>query len=313
MGTATLPGDDGVAPGLQAYFATAGRPENKPFVQFLFQNGLQQPDGIEADPGTEIGKLRQNRWHIRRLADSQGMITDKTGDQRMEATMGTAEDRGSDAAGTARTSSVDMKLEVVVIPVSDVDRAKEFYAGLGWRLDADRTLDDFRLVQFTPPGSGCSVQFGVHLTSAAPGSAQGLHLIVSDIEAAHDQLIRGGAEVSQVFHCASGTACRFRDGDGVFRRVSGAAPDHLSYGSFVSFSDPDGNGWLFQEVTTRLPGRVDTAATSFGSASDLADAMRRAEAAHGEHEKRTGAADPDWPDWYAAYMVAEQAGTDLPE
>jgi catechol 2,3-dioxygenase-like lactoylglutathione lyase family enzyme len=207
---------------------------------------------------------------------------------------------------------MDMKFEVVVIPVSDVDRAKEFYGGLGWRLDADRGGEEFRLIQFTPPGSGCSVQLGTNLTSAEPGSAQGLLLIVSDIQAAHDDLVRRGVEVSEVFHCATGTACRFRDGDGVFQRVTGPAPDHTSYYSFAAFSDPDGNGWLLQEVTTRLPGRVDAAATSFASSGDLAAAMRRASAAHGEHEKRIGAADPDWPDWYAAYMVAEQAGTTLP-
>ena len=205
---------------------------------------------------------------------------------------------------------VDMKLEVVVIPVSDVDRAKEFYGGLGWRLDADRAAgDNFRIVQFTPPGSECSIQFGTGLTSAAPGSAQDLYLIVSDVEAARAGLAARGAEVSEVFH-EGAPGARFQHGaDG---RVSGPAPGQASYGSFVSFSDPDGNGWLFQEVTTRLPGRVDPAATSFGSATDLAGAMRRASAAHGEHEKRIGAADPNWPDWYAAYMVAEQAGTELP-
>ena len=204
---------------------------------------------------------------------------------------------------------MDQKLEVVVIPVSDVDRAKEFYGGLGWRLDADFPFDNgFRLVQFTPPGSGCSIQFGTNVTSAAPGSAQGLYLIVSDIEAARDDLVARGAEASEVFH--EGTpGARFQHA-GPDGRVSGPAPK--SYGSFVSFSDPDGNSWLFQEVTTRLPGRVDPAATSFGSASDLADAMRRASAAHGEHEKRIGQADPNWPDWYAEYMVAEQAGTELP-
>lgn len=203
---------------------------------------------------------------------------------------------------------MDEKLEVVVIPVADVDRAKEFYGSLGWRLDADATAgDSFRIVQLTPPGSECSIQFGTGLTSAVPGSAQDLYLIVSDIGAAHDALVARGVEASEVFH-EGALGDRFHQ-DG---RVSGAAPDDASYGSFVSFRDPDGNGWLFQEVTTRLPGRVDPAATSFGSASDLADAMRRAEAAHGEHEKRIGAADPNWPDWYAEYMVAEQAGTELP-
>jgi len=204
-----------------------------------------------------------------------------------------------------------MKLEVVVIPVSDADRAKEFYEGLGWRVDADVARgDNFRLVQLTPPGSDCSIQFGTGLTSAAPGSAQDLYLIVSDIEAARAELVARGAEVSEVFHeGAPGARFHHHGPDG---RVSGPAPEHSSYGSFVSFSDPDGNGWLFQEVTTRLPGRVDPAATSFGSASDLADAMRRASVAHGEHEKRIGEADANWPDWYAEYMVAEQAGTELP-
>jgi catechol 2,3-dioxygenase-like lactoylglutathione lyase family enzyme len=222
--------------------------------------------------------------------------------------MSTTEDSTADAG----VGQVDMRLEVVVVPVSDVDRAKGFYSALGWRLDADRAGEDFRLVQFTPPGSGCSIQFGTNLTPALPGSAQGLLLIVADIEAAHDELVRRGVEVSAVFHCATGTICRFRDGDGSFQRVGGSAPDHLSYGSYVSFSDPDGNGWLFQEVTTRLPGRVAPGLDSFGSASDLASALRRASAAHGEHEKRIGHADPNWPDWYAAYMVAEQSGAELP-
>ncbi len=206
---------------------------------------------------------------------------------------------------------MDEKLEVVVIPVSDADRAKEFYGSLGWRLDADRAAgDSFRIVQFTPPGSACSIQFGTDMTSAAPGSLPDLYLIVSDIEAARAELVARGAEVSEVFH-EGALGARFHPGD-TNGRVSGPAPEHASYGSFVSFSDPDGNSWLFQEVSTRLPGRVDPAVTSFGSASDLADAMRRASAAHGEHEKRIGKADADWPDWYARYMVAEQAGTELP-
>ena len=205
---------------------------------------------------------------------------------------------------------MDMKLEVVVIPVSDVDRAKDFYASLGWRLDADIARGDtFRLIQFTPPGSDCSIQFGTNLTSAAPGSVHDLYLIVSDIEAAHDDLAARGADVSEVFH-EGAPGARFHRGAN--NRVSGPAPEHHTYNSFVTFSDPDGNSWLFQEVTTRLPGRVDPAVTSYSSASDLANAMRRASAAHGEHEKRIGAADPNWPDWYAEYMVAERAGTDLP-
>jgi catechol 2,3-dioxygenase-like lactoylglutathione lyase family enzyme len=205
---------------------------------------------------------------------------------------------------------VDQKLEVVVIPVSDVDRAKEFYGSLGWRLDADVAHgDNFRLVQFTPPGSECSIQFGTGLTSAAPGSAQDVYLAVSDIGAARAELVARGVDASEVFH-EGAPGGRFHDGTN--GRVSGPAPNGASYSSFVSFSDPDGNSWLFQEVTTRLPGRVDPAVTSFGSASDLADAMRRASAAHGQHEKRIGHADADWPDWYARYMVAEQAGTELP-
>ena len=206
---------------------------------------------------------------------------------------------------------MDTKLEVVVIPVSDAGRAKEFYGRLGWRLDADFPFDNgFRVVQFTPPGSGCSIQFGTNITSAAPGSAQGLYLIVSDIEAARGDLAARGAEVSEVFH--AGTPGAQFQPDGTSGRVSGPAPGHASYGSFATFSDMDGNSWLLQELTTRLPGRVDPAETAFASAADLASALRRAEAAHGEHEKRTGQADANWPDWYAAYMVAEQAGTELP-
>jgi catechol 2,3-dioxygenase-like lactoylglutathione lyase family enzyme len=223
----------------------------------------------------------------------------------------TTEERSSDASGTANVKNVDLKLEVVVIPVSDADRAKEFYGRLGWRLDADFPFDNgFRVVQFTPPGSGCSIQFGTNITSAAPGSAQGLYLIVSDVEAARDELVARGAAASEVFH--SGTPGAQFQPDGTSGRVSGPAPDHASYGSFATFSDPDGNGWLLQELTTRLPGRVDAAQTAFASTADLASALRRAEAAHGEHEKRIGAADANWPDWYADYMVREQAGEELP-
>jgi catechol 2,3-dioxygenase-like lactoylglutathione lyase family enzyme len=209
---------------------------------------------------------------------------------------------------------VDMKFEIVVIPVSDVDRAKQFYAKLGWRLDAD--YDDgkgFRIIQFTPPGSGCSIIFGKNVTPAAPGSAQGLYLIVSDIQAARQALLDRGIQISEVFHndgVYAGTDEPFLFGR---VRVSGPDPQHQSYRSFASFRDPDGNGWLFQEITTRLAGRLDPAATTFASAVDLASAMRRASVAHGEHEKRIGAADPNWPDWYASYMVAEQAGTELPK
>jgi catechol 2,3-dioxygenase-like lactoylglutathione lyase family enzyme len=216
------------------------------------------------------------------------------------------------AGRDASVANVDLKLEALVIPVSDADRAKKFYGGLGWRLDADFAFDDgFRVVQFTPPGSACSVQFGTSITSAAPGSAHGLYLIVSDIEAARDELVARGAEVSEVFH--AGTPGAQLSPGGAAGRVGGPAPDHASYGSFATFSDPDGNGWLLQEVTTRLPGRVDSGLTSFGSASDLASALRRAAAAHGQHEKRIGAADPNWPDWYAEYMVREQTGAALPQ
>jgi len=219
-------------------------------------------------------------------------------------------------ASDASVARVDMKLEIVVIPVSDVDRAKEFYGRLGWRLDADfASGDDFRVIQFTPPGSGCSVIFGKNVTAAAPGSAQGLYLIVSDIEAARGELLGRGVKISEVFHDAGGVYAG-TDESYLFGRirVSGPDPEHRSYRSFASFSDPDGNGWLFQELTTRLPGRIDHATTTFASANDLASALRRAEAAHGEHEKRTGGQrDANWPDWYAAYMVAEQAGTELPQ
>jgi catechol 2,3-dioxygenase-like lactoylglutathione lyase family enzyme len=192
---------------------------------------------------------------------------------------------------------VDMKVEVVVIPVSDVERAREFYQRLGWRVDV--TPPGSGNVQLTPHGSSCSVQFGKNLTSAAPGSAKS-YLIVSDIEDARNKLVAAGIEVSEIFHL------------GPKGPVSGPDPEHGTYRSLGSFSDPDGNVWLLQEVTTRLPGRIDTGVTSFGSASDLASALRRAAAAHGEHEKRIGNVDPNWPDWYAEYMAAEQAGTEMP-
>jgi len=222
----------------------------------------------------------------------------------------------SDTAKTDKTPTVDMKLEIVVIPVSDVDRAKEFYGRLGWRLDADFAGgDDFRVMQFTPPGSGCSVILGKNVTAAAPGSAQGLYLIVSDIEVARNELLGRGVKISEVFRDAGGVYAG-PDEPYLFgrRRVSGRDPEHRSYRSFASFSDPDGNGWLLQEVTTRLPGRIDAATTTYASANDLASTLRRAEAAHGEHEKRTGGQrDANWPDWYAAYMVAEQTGKELPQ
>jgi catechol 2,3-dioxygenase-like lactoylglutathione lyase family enzyme len=224
--------------------------------------------------------------------------------------MGTNEVGKNDAT----SARVDTKLEIVVIPVSDVDRAKEFYARLGWRLDADfDNGSDFRVIQFTPPGSGCSVIFGRNVTGAAPGSAQGLYLIVSDLAAAREELLGRGVKVSEVFH-----------NEGVYAgpdepylfgrlRVSGPDPEHRSYRSFASFHDPDGNGWLFQEITARLPGRV-AGDTTYASASDLASALRRAAVAHGEHEKRTGGQrDENWPDWYAEYMVREQSGKELPQ
>jgi catechol 2,3-dioxygenase-like lactoylglutathione lyase family enzyme len=214
--------------------------------------------------------------------------------------------------GVAR---VDLKFEIVIIPVSDVDRAKEFYAKLGWRLDAEfGSGKDFRIIQFTPPGSGCSIIFGKNVTPAAPGSSKGMYLIVSDLEAARKELIGRGVEVSEIFH---GSADVFTGKDEPYlfgsNRVQGPDPEHRSYRSFASFNDPDGNGWVLQEITTRLPGRIDSSATSFASVTDLASALRRAEAAHGEHEKRTGVRDENWPAWYAAFMVAEQAGTELPK
>ena len=208
--------------------------------------------------------------------------------------------------------AVDLKFEAVVIPVADVGRAKDFYSSLGWRVDADFSFDNgFRVVQFTPPGSPCSVQFGANITTAAPGSAQGLYLIVSDIEAAHDELISHGVKASEVFH-AETPGAQFQPGS-ASGRVSGVAPGHASYSSFMVFSDPDGNEWLLQEIRTRLPGRLDATETAFASTADLAGALRRAAAAHGEHEKRTGQPDEAWPDWYAAYMAAEQTGAGLPE
>jgi catechol 2,3-dioxygenase-like lactoylglutathione lyase family enzyme len=200
-----------------------------------------------------------------------------------------------------------MKLEAVVIPVADVDRAKEFYERLGWRLDADLGGGDLRVVQLTPPGSGCSVQFGTGLTSATPGAAENL-LVVSDIEAAQNELVGDGIETSGVFHDAQGGYNRFNPDV----RAGGPDPQRRTYASFVSFSDPDGNEWQLQEITHRLPGRVDATTTTYSSVADLAGAMRRASVAHGEHEARIGHADENWPDWYAAYMVAEQSGAELP-
>jgi catechol 2,3-dioxygenase-like lactoylglutathione lyase family enzyme len=218
--------------------------------------------------------------------------------------MSATEVRSESANETTKPRRVDMKLEVVVIPVADVDRAKRFYGGLGWRLDADFVVGDaFRGVQFTPPGSSCSIHFGTGITSAVPGSVRNLYLVVSDIEAARTELVARGVDVSEVFH---------RAGPGK-PPVSGRDPERRSYSSFATFSDPDGNEWLLQEVTARLPGRVKADDTTFTSSTELASALRRAEAAHGEHEKRTGGQrDANWPEWYAAYMIAEQAGKPLP-
>jgi catechol 2,3-dioxygenase-like lactoylglutathione lyase family enzyme len=219
-------------------------------------------------------------------------------------------------AQTNDVAKVDMKFEIVVIPVSDIDRAKAFYANLGWRLDADYDNgSDFRVIQFTPPGSGCSVIFGRNVTAAAPGSAQGLYLIVSDIAAARAEVLRRGVQIGEVFHGADGVYAG-PDEPYLFgrTRVNGPDPEHRSYRSFASFSDPDGNGWLFQEITARLPGRIDSTAMSFASTTDLAGAFRRAETAHGEHERRLGGQrDENWPEWYAAYMLAEQSGKPLPQ
>jgi catechol 2,3-dioxygenase-like lactoylglutathione lyase family enzyme len=230
--------------------------------------------------------------------------------------MATLQQEAQTKGATSNTSPAKAahKLEVLVIPVSDVDRAKEFYASLGWRLDADYDNgSDFRVIQFTPTGSGCSIIFGKNVTAAAPGSAQGLYLVVSDVAAAREELLGRGVKVSEVFHDAAGVYAG-PDEPYLFGRlrVSGPDPDHRSYRSFASFHDPDGNGWLFQEITARLPGRV-TADTTYPSASELSQALRRAAAAHGQHEARIGQADPNWPDWYAEYMVREQSGEELPK
>jgi catechol 2,3-dioxygenase-like lactoylglutathione lyase family enzyme len=220
-----------------------------------------------------------------------------------EVEMSSAEVGSEGTAEAAATGRIDQRLEVVVVPVSDVDRSKEFYESLGWRLDADIVRgDDFRVVQFTPPGSGCSVSFGKGVSAAAPGSAVG-ELIVSDIVAARAALADRGVDVSDVYHGSPFNPAG---------RISGPDPERQSYMSYAAFTDPDGNAWLLQEVTVRPPGRIDSGETSYVSAADLAGAMRRASVAHGAHEQRTGEADENWPDWYAAYMVAEATGTELP-
>jgi catechol 2,3-dioxygenase-like lactoylglutathione lyase family enzyme len=256
-------------------------------------------------PGTRVDAVRSNRIDTKAAAVSlsrQGAARARLNPSHVnsqatkseEINMNDVQTRSDAAIDTPAAPGVDMKLEVVVIPVSDVDRAKGFYGSLGWRLDADISGDNFRVLQFTPPGSPCSVIFGSGVT---PGN----YLIVSDIEAARAEIFGLGVDVSEVYHYAEKG------------RVNGPDPERRSYASWASFSDPDGNGWLFQEVTQRLPGRVDDDNTTFASPADLAAAFRRAEHAHGEHEKRMGGQrDENWPDWYAAYMVAEQAGKPLP-
>jgi catechol 2,3-dioxygenase-like lactoylglutathione lyase family enzyme len=215
--------------------------------------------------------------------------------------MSTTATRSTEATAEAPVGQVDLKLEVITLPVSNIDRTKAFYGGLGWRLDADFSDGSERAVQLTPPASPCSI----HLTAnGTPGSAQGLFLIVSDIQAARDELVRRGAEVSEIFHYAAGPAP-------FGGRVGDIAPDHQSYGSYATFRDPDGNGWVLQEVTTRLPGRL-AGDTTYASVAALAQALRRAEAAHGRHEALPGPPDANWPDWYAEYMVREQSGEELP-
>jgi catechol 2,3-dioxygenase-like lactoylglutathione lyase family enzyme len=215
--------------------------------------------------------------------------------------MSSTQTSNEQASEIPMAATVDLKLEVVVIPVSDVDRAKRFYASLGWRLDADFAFDNgFRVVQFTPPGSACSVQFGTNITSAAPGSAQGLYLVVSEIEAARDELVARGAKSSEVFHAGTPGAQFQRDGAG--GRVRGPAPDRASYGSFATFNDPDGNSWLLQEIKTRLPGR----GRSSIDVASLTELLREAETRHGEYEPT--APKHHWSEWYAAYIVARERG-----
>ena len=205
-----------------------------------------------------------------------------------------------DGTDTAKLANLDQKIEVTIFPVMDVDRAKAFYLKLGWRLDADFNFPSFRVVQVTPHGSSCSLQFGRNLTSSAPGSGKG-YIIVSDIVAARDALLAAGVQVGDFFHLGQNGP------------APGLDPQRLTYRSRAEFKDPDGNSWVLQEITSRLPGRVEPGPTSFASASDLSSALQRAALAHGQHETRIGQRDEKWPDWYAEYMVREQAGTGLPE
>jgi catechol 2,3-dioxygenase-like lactoylglutathione lyase family enzyme len=267
----------------------------------------QQNDERSADTGVDR-TTRQLEPICFQLPDVANRLP-CSGRSRKEPIMTQLEEEIVTGSGAAR---MDMKLEVVVIPVSDVDRAKEFYARLGWRLDADFESDNgFRIVQLTPPGSGASVQFGTKVTTAAPGSAQNSYLVVSDILATREQLVARGVAVSEVFH--TGEPGSNFEADGSSGRLPGLAPDRTSYRSYATFADPDGNRWMLQEVTTRLAGRVEAVATEFASVNDLASALRRAAAAHGEHEQRIGQHDANWPDWYATHMVAEQNGQTLPQ
>ncbi|TFW00169.1 glyoxalase [Leifsonia flava] len=214
----------------------------------------------------------------------------------------------SKRTGAAEAARVVMKLEVVVLPVSDVDRAKAFYEDLGWTLDVDLPVSaGYRVVELTPPGSPTSIIFGSGVTDAAAGSARGLQLVVSDIETARTELVARGVEVSEIFHDTTGV---FHHA-GVTAREPGPAPQRRSYGSFISFQDPDGNEWIVQEVTTRIPGRI--VQTRFDSPEELAVALRAAAAAHGVHEARIGHEDANWPEWYAEYMVRAAAGQEVPE
>lgn len=212
------------------------------------------------------------------------------------------------SADRSKVLKADLKLELVVIPVSDVDRAKRFYAALGWRLDIDFASKEYRVVQFTPPGSACSIIFGIGITPAAPGSLVGLYLIVSDIEIARTDLIDRGVKVSEPFYDEGGIFHHL-NGEGI---VGGLQPQRRSYGSYASFIDPDGNGWFLQEVTARLPGHELSCDVEFTSSTELARALRRAADAHHEHERRIGKQDDNWADWYADYISAEQAGKPLP-
>jgi predicted enzyme related to lactoylglutathione lyase len=223
--------------------------------------------------------------------------------------MSVTKSRNESSDDSSIVPKADMKVEIIVIPVSNVDRAKGFYAALGWRLDADISASkQYRVVQFTPPGSACSIIFGSGVTPTAPGSVQGLYLIVSNIEVARADLLDRGVKVSEPFYDVSGLFHHL-NGEGI---VTGLQPQRKSYGTYASFSDPDGNGWFLQEITARLPGRVSSSDVGFTSSTELASALRRASAAHEEHQRRIGRQDANWPDWYAEYIFSEQTGKPLP-